>query len=339
MDADRTNTTDDTDAHRAHWREVVDRYRRPSTARALWQLVNTFIPYGLTWYAMYWAKDVAWWTLPPLIALAAALLLRIFIIFHDCGHGSFMPSTRTNDWIGRIAGVLTFTPYRHWTWEHSIHHGTTGHLDKRGTGDIWTMTVREYLASSRWKRFSYRLARNPFVLFVLAPLFVFGLMQRLPSPDAGRRERHSVWGTNLSLVCVAVALSHAFGAGTYLLLQLAVLALAGGAGIWMFYVQHQFEDVYWERDAQWNYVSAALQGSSFYKLPRVLQWFSASIGFHHVHHLSVRIPNYNLQRCHESNELLRDVKPLSLLASLRTLRLRLWDEHSRKLVGFGRVKR
>lgn len=334
MDVHTTSSRDSPD--RQGWREVVDRYRRPSRIRAIWQLSNTFIPYGLLWCLMYWGKEFAWWTLPPLVALAAGLLLRIFIIFHDCGHGSFFSSPRANDWVGRIAGVLTFTPYRHWTWEHAIHHGTTGHLDKRGTGDIWTMTVREYLASSRWRRFSYRLARNPVVLFVLAPFFVFGIAQRWPSPGAGTRERHSVWGTNLALLCVAVAMSHAFGVGTYFVLQVAMLGLAGGLGIWMFYVQHQFEDVYWERDREWNYVSAALEGSSFYQLPKVLQWFSASIGFHHVHHLSVRIPNYNLQRCHESHSLLRGVKPLSLLGSLRSLRLHLWDENSRKLVSFRR---
>lgn len=339
MTDDSQPTRDIRPAEKAAWRRAVERYRRPSTGRALWQLANTFLPYVLLWGLMYLGLSLSWWLTLPLAALAGAFLVRIFIIFHDCGHGSYFRSARANDIVGFVAGVLTFTPYYHWRWEHAIHHSTTGHLDKRGTGDIWTMTVQEYLESSRWRRFAYRLARNPVVLFVLAPLFVFVVMQRYPSPRANPRERHSVWWTNLAILCVGMGLSWLFGIAAYLLIQLVVTAVAGAIGVWMFYMQHQFEDVYWERGDDWDYAAAALQGSSFYKLPKILQWFSGSIGFHHIHHLSVRIPNYNLQKCHEADPLFQKVKPLTFGSSLKSLHLRLWDEQSRKLVGFGHLRR
>jgi len=235
--------------------------------------------------------------------------------------------------------VLSFTPYYQWRWEHSVHHATAGHLDQRGTGDVWTMTVQEYLESSRWKRFAYRLARNPFVLFVLAPLYLFVIRQRIPSAKASRRERYSVWWTNLALVGMAVAMSAWLGVVPYVVLQLVAIGSAGAAGVWLFYVQHQFEDAYWERKEDWNYTAAALRGSSFYELPRVLRWLSGNIGYHHVHHLSPRIPNYHLERCHRSAPRFRDVRPLTLRDSLKSLRLHLWDEGLRKLVSFRSLSR
>jgi omega-6 fatty acid desaturase (delta-12 desaturase) len=201
------------------------------------------------------------------------------------------------------------------------------------------MTVQEYLESSRWRRFAYRLARNPVVLFVLAPLFVFVVRQRFASANINRRERHSVWLMNLAILGVAAVLSWIFGIAAYLLLQSIVMMVAGAAGVWLFYVQHQFEDVYWERGDNWNYTAAALQGSSYYKLPRILQWFSGNIGFHHIHHLSPRIPNYNLQKCHESDPLFQQVKPLTLASSLKSLAFRLWDEEGKKLVGYAAMRR
>jgi omega-6 fatty acid desaturase (delta-12 desaturase) len=338
MDPNPTTTPTIGPADKAAWRRVIDKYRQPSTPRAVWQIVNTFVPYGLLWYLMYLSLAVSWWLTIPLAALTGALMVRIFIIFHDCGHGSYFRSGRANDIVGFIAGVLTFTPYYHWRWEHAIHHGSAGHLDKRGTGDIWTMTVQEYLESSRWKRFAYKLARNPFVLFVLAPLFLLFVMQRYPSPRASPRERQSVWWTNLLILCLAIGLSWIFGFVAYVLIQLTISAVGGAIGVWMFYVQHQFEDVYWERGDDWDYAAAALQGSSYYKLPRVLQWFSGNIGFHHIHHLSARIPNYNLQKCHEADPLFQQVKPLTFWGSLKASTLRLWDEKSRKLVGYGRAR-
>ncbi len=320
------------------WREIVEKYQQPSTKRAIWQLINTLVPYVLLWYLMYLTREISLWLTIPLAVLAGAFLVRVFIIFHDCGHGSYFKSRKANAVVGFLAGVLTFTPYYHWRWEHAIHHSSAGHLDKRGIGDVWTMTVQEYLESSRWRRFAYRLARNPLVLFVLAPLFLFVIRQRFASAHADQRERHSVWLMNLAIFCMAALLSWVFGVIAYLIIQLTVIMVAGAAGVWLFYVQHQFEDVYWERGDNWSYTAAALQGSSFYKLPKVLQWFSGNIGFHHIHHLSARIPNYNLQKCHESDPLFQQIRPTTLGSSLRSLTLRLWDEQSKKLVGFAHMK-
>jgi acyl-lipid omega-6 desaturase (Delta-12 desaturase) len=216
------------------WKRIVARYEQPSLPRALWQLTNTLIPYGLLWYLMYLSVALSWWLTVPVAVLAGAFLVRIFIIFHDCGHGSYFRSRRANDIVGFITGVLTFTPYYHWRWEHGVHHGSAGNLDRRGTGDVWTMTVQEYLQASRWRRFAYQLARNPFVLFVLAPLFVFLIMQRRPNPGANPRERRSVWWMNLALLGVATGLSLVFGLKTYLLIQLCVLMVAAAAGVWIF---------------------------------------------------------------------------------------------------------
>jgi omega-6 fatty acid desaturase (delta-12 desaturase) len=320
------------------WKEIVSKYQKPSTWRALWQIADTLGPYAALWYFMYLSLPVSWWITAPLAVLAGFFLVRIFIIFHDCGHGSFFKSQRANNAVGFITGVLTFTPYFHWRWEHSIHHASAGDLNKRGTGDIWTMTVQEYLESSRWKRFSYRLARNPLVLFLVGPLFLFLVWQRFPSPKANPRERRSVHLMNLAILGMAAALGWVFGVVPYLILQLTTLSVAGCVGVWMFYVQHQFEGVYWERGVDWDFTAAALRGSSFYKLPRVLQWFSGNIGFHHIHHLSSRIPNYNLERCHYSHPMFQTVTPVTPLSSLRSFPLRLWDEKLKKLVGFRHLK-
>jgi omega-6 fatty acid desaturase (delta-12 desaturase) len=301
---------------------------------ALWQVLNTLAPYAALWCLMYFSLRVSWWLAAPLAVLAGGFLVRMFIIFHDCGHGSFFSSTKANDTLGFITGVLTFTPYYHWRWEHAVHHASSGDLDRRGMGDVWTLTVQEYLEASRWKRFAYRLARNPVILFGLAPLYLFLFHLRFSSAKAGRRERHSVWWTNLALAAMAGGLIWLFGLKAYLLLQLIVLVVAGSAGVWLFYVQHQFEGVYWERNAEWDYSLAALQGSSFYKLPKVLQWFSGSIGFHHIHHLSPRIPNYHLEKCHRAEPLFQTVKPVTLFSSFKSFTFRLWDEQRRRLVGY-----
>ncbi len=320
------------------WKEIVARYQQPSLGRAVWQLVNTLVPYVVLWCLIYWSLRVSYWLVVPLVLLAGGFLVRLFIIFHDCGHGSFFKSSRANHFWGVLTGVLTFTPYYHWRWEHAIHHSSSGDLDRRGTGDVWTLTVQEYLEASRWKRFAYRLARNPIVLFILAPLFLFLVWQRIPNPKAGSRERRSIYWTNLGLLGMAAGMSWLFGWKAYLIIQLSVMAVAGSAGIWLFYVQHQFDGVYWERGADWDYTTAALKGSSFYKLPRILQWFSGNIGFHHIHHLSPRIPNYNLERCHKSEPLFQTVKPVTLFASFKSFTFRLWDEQRRKLVGYGHLR-
>ncbi|MEI6786400.1 MAG: fatty acid desaturase [Verrucomicrobiota bacterium] len=316
------------------WKDVVVRYQKSEVWSGVWQVVNTLVPYAALWCLMYATLQVSWWLTLPLAVLAGGFLVRLFIISHDCGHGSFLPSRQANDILGFITGVLTFVPYHHWRWEHALHHATSGDLDRRGTGDVWTLTVQEYLEASRWKRFSYRLARNPAVLFGLAPLFLFLIKMRFPSAKAPRRERHSVAWTNLAIVALAAGMSGVFGLQTYLLLQVFVMLVAGTAGVWLFYVQHQFEGVYWERGAGWDYATAALKGSSFYKLPKVLQWFSGNIGFHHIHHLSPRIPNYHLEQCHRAEPLFQTVKPVTLCGSLKSLTFRLWDERHHRLVGY-----
>jgi omega-6 fatty acid desaturase (delta-12 desaturase) len=323
----------------AEWKKIVAQYQQPSTWRALWQIIDTLVPYALLWYLMYLSLEVSWWVTVPLAVLAGALLVRIFIIFHDCGHGSFFKSRKVNDVVGFIAGMLTFTPYYHWRWEHAIHHASAGHLDKRGKGDIWTMTVQEYLESSRWKKFAYRLARNPIVLFVIAPLYLFLVSQRFPSRDANPRDRRSVYWMNFAVCSTAAALSWVYGLKEYIFIQLIVIGVAASAGLWMFYVQHQFEGVYWERGDEWDFTRAALEGSSFYKLPKILQWFSGNIGFHHVHHLSSRIPNYNLERCHRSHPMFQEVKPITLFPSLKSFTLRLWDEKRKKLIGYRELRK
>lgn len=323
----------------AAWKKIVARYQKPSTGRALWQVANTLVPYAALWALMFFTARISWWLTVPLAVLAGAILVRAFIIFHDCGHGSFLKSAIANHILGAVMGVLTFTPFYHWRWLHALHHSSSGDLDRRGTGDVWTLTVQEYLESSRWKRFAYRLARNPMVLFVLAPLFLFLIQQRVPSFKAPARERYSVYWTNLALGGMAAGLIAIFGLKAYVIIQLTVLVTAGAVGVWLFYVQHQFEGVYWERTEQWDYAEAALKGSSFYKLPKVLQWFSGNIGFHHIHHLSPRIPNYNLERCHDAEPLFQTVKPVTLFSSFKSLTFRLWDEQRRKLVGFRGLRR
>jgi acyl-lipid omega-6 desaturase (Delta-12 desaturase) len=320
------------------WRETVMKYQRAALRRALWQVLNTLVPYAALWYLMYLSLAVSHWLTAGLALVASGFLVRAFIIFHDCGHGSFFKSSKANHVLGFVTGILCFTPFYHWRWQHALHHASAGDLDRRGTGDVWTLTVEEYLKASRWKRFAYRLARNPFVLFVLAPLFLFVVTQRIPSRKAGRRERNSVYLTNLALVAQAVCMGFLLGFKTYLLLQGGLMLAAGVAGVWLFYVQHQFEGVYWERGQEWDYATAALQGSSFYKLPRILQWFSGNIGFHHIHHLSPRIPNYHLEKCHRAEPLFQAVQPVTLLSSLKCLTFRLWDEQRRCLVSFRALK-
>jgi omega-6 fatty acid desaturase (delta-12 desaturase) len=322
----------------ASWRQVVAKYEHPDLPRSVWQVVNTVIPYCILWYLMYRSLEVSYWTTLALSVLTAGFLVRIFIIFHDCGHAAFFKSQKANDLLGFIAGVLTLTPYFGWRREHAIHHATAGDLDRRGVGDIWTLTVKEYLDLPPRRRLEYRLYRNPLLMFVLGPLFVFLIRHRFAGPTASKRERDSVRWTNLALLGIVASMHAAIGIKALVLVHLPIVMIASAAGVWLFYVQHQYEGVYWERHEHWDYVTLALQGSSFYKLPRILQWFTGNIGFHHIHHLSPRIPNYFLERCHEENPMFQEVKPITLCASFKSLTFRLWDEEGRKLVGFGYLK-
>ncbi|MFB3114818.1 MAG: fatty acid desaturase [Nitrospirales bacterium] len=320
------------------WQQVVAKYDNPDLRRSVWQVFNSFVPYFILWYVMYRSLAVSYWITLALSVLAAGFVVRIFIIFHDCGHGAFFKSQKANDVWGFIAGVLTFTPYYSWRHEHAMHHATAGDLDRRGVGDIWTLTVKEYLGLSPRKRLVYRIYRNPLVMFGIGSLLLFLVHYRFPRRGVGKRERHSVYWTNLAIVVILTLSSVTIGIKAFVLIQLPVMVIASTAGVWLFYVHHQFEGVYWEHHDKWDYVTAALQGSSFYKLPKVLQWVTGNIGFHHVHHLAPRIPNYYLERCHEEDPIFQEVKPITLLASLKLLTLRLWDEDRRQLVGFGHIK-
>jgi len=318
-----------------NWRQIVAAYQHSDTKRSVWQVANSVVPYLALWYLAYRLLAVSYWLALPVALLAAGFMVRVFIIFHDCGHGSFFASGRANSVLGFITGVLTFTPYDDWRAEHARHHATAGDLDQRGTGDVWTMTVKEYRQASFRQRVGYRAYRNPFVLLGVAPLYVFLLKQRFPRRGSTARARMSVHLTNLALASIFAVLFATAGVKATLLIELPLLAAAGAAGVWLFYVQHQFEGVYWARRDSRDFVAAAMQGSSLYALPTVLQWFSGNIGFHHNHHLAPRIPNYRLPKAYREQPLLQRVDRLTLLSSLRSLRLRLYDEDSRRLIGFG----
>jgi len=265
---------------------------------------------------------------------AAGLLMRIFIILHDCGHGSFFRSGRANHFIGTLCGILTLTPYSQWTREHALHHASSGDLGRRGVGDVSTLTVREYSALSGWERFKYRFYRHPVVMLLIGPQYLFIVSYRFVSRHSGRRERNNVYLTNIAAFVVAATLCSTIGVKTFLLIWIPISVIAGGTAVWLFYIQHQYETAYWQRAPVWDYVEAAVNGSSYYKLPRVLQWFSGNIGLHHVHHLSPKIPNYKLERCHNEVQMFDNVTVIAFWESFRSLSLKLWDEDKRRLVGF-----
>jgi omega-6 fatty acid desaturase (delta-12 desaturase) len=319
------------------WEKIIMKYNRPILFKSIWQICNSFIPYAILWFIMYRSLEYSYWITLPLSVLASGFLIRLFIIFHDCGHGSFFSSKRANSVVGVIMGILTFTPYFMWSYQHRIHHATSGNLDKRGTGDIWTMTVEEYQKSSAKTRFFYRLLRNPFILFTFGPVFVISFQHRVTHNTMTKKEKINVYFTNIMILLMAASISLLIGIKAYLLIQLPILLFSHSAGLWLFYVQHQYEDASWERESKWDYKTAAIKGSSFLKLPVILQWFTGNIGFHHVHHLSSRIPNYNLARCHYENDIFREVKIIDIFASFKTLRLSLWDEANRRMTSFRRI--
>jgi len=327
-------------ASRPDWYQDVSRYQQPDLGKAIWQIVNTFVPYIALWVLMVRTVQlrVSYWITLALAVVAAGFLVRIFIIFHDCGHSSFFASRRANTVLGYITGILTFTPYEDWRRSHGVHHATVGDLDRRGTGDVYTMTVDEYRAAPLLKRIAYRLYRHPLVTFGLGPAFVFLITQRFPHKGTGKRQRYSVYLTDLAILAIIAVASLTIGFRTYVLVQLPIMLIAGAAGVWLFYIQHQFEGVYWARHEEWDPWRAALEGSSYYKLPRVLQWFTGNIGLHHIHHVRPRIPNYNLQRCYDEVPAMQAVKPLTIRPSLKALRFDLYDEKQKKLVSFGSLK-
>jgi omega-6 fatty acid desaturase (delta-12 desaturase) len=313
---------------------ALDRYTKPRLDRSILDLATSVVPYLALVVAIYLVQRVSVPLSLLLVVPAAGFLIRVFIVFHDCTHGSFLRSRRANDLLGGVLGILVWLPYRAWQHEHAVHHATAGDLERRGVGDITTLTVAEYTALPWPRRLAYRLFRNPVVMFGLGWIVVLLLKPRLVPRGSSRRVRRSVLQTNAVLAVVVAALCFAVGWRAYLLVQGPIFLVAGVAGVWLFYVQHQFEDTYWQEHADWRYEQAALQGSSYLRLPRVLQFFTGNIGFHHVHHLSVGIPNYNLQAAHENTEHLRAVPELTFMDGIRATRLKLWDERTRRLVPF-----
>jgi omega-6 fatty acid desaturase (delta-12 desaturase) len=325
---------------RPDWGRAIAPFSRSDTRKAVWQLINTVAPY-LAVLALMVVSVVRGWPYPVTLALAfpaAGLSIRIFIFFHDCCHDSYFASRRANRIVGYITGILTFTPFDDWKRSHNIHHSTAGDLDNRGTGDVWTMTVDEYLGSPRLTRLGYRLVRNPFFLLMVVPFWLSMIAYRIPHRGAGARAAVSVLITNLGLAAIFTAAALTVGWRTYLLVQVPVILISWTMGVWLFYVQHQYENAYWTHADQRDPLDAALKGSSYYKLPKVLQWMTGNIGLHHIHHLRPRIPNYHLQACQDAVPALQAVRPLTLKRSLKSVALNLWDERNQKMVGFGAIR-
>ena len=321
------------------WLKALADYREPSLLRSLTELVITATPFVILWVAAWWALSYSYWLTLALSVPAVLFLVRLFLIQHDCGHGSFFRQRKLNDWVGRTLGVVTLTPYEDWRHSHAVHHASTGNLERRGIGDIITLTVREYEALSWRKRLGYRLYRNPIVMFIIGPAYLYLIRNRLPVEFTKAEWRYwlSAMGTNLAIALVVCALIYAVGAGPFFMVHLPITLLAASIGVWLFYVQHQFEDTSWAEKKDWNLHEAALYGSSHYELPAVLRWFSANIGVHHVHHLSSRIPYYRLQQVLRDYPELATIQRLTLAKSFATVKLKLWDENRQKLVSFAKA--
>ena len=323
------------------WAQMLAKYRGSILWKSLWQLTNTAVLFIGMWYLTLRSLEIGYW-LTLLLAVPTSLMVaRLFMIQHDCGHGSFFKSTTANTAVGYVIGIITLVPYTYWRKTHAIHHASSGDLDARTFGDIDTLTVREYLSRPKFKRFLYRLYRHPVVLLVIAPGYQFVLKHRLPLdiPRSWKREWLSVHATNIGIAALVAFMWWLVGLERFLLVQLPVTLITGAIGVYLFYVQHQYEDTYWRYKEAWNYYASGLEGASHLVMPKILQWCTANIGLHHIHHVASRIPNYSLQQCFDENPLLQRATKLTLWTSVRTLRLTLWDEDSRQLVGFRELKR
>jgi acyl-lipid omega-6 desaturase (Delta-12 desaturase) len=322
----------------AFWRRRLSRYEQANRRRALLDLATSALPYAALSVVMYVALSISYLLALAVAVLAAVSLVRTFVVFHDCSHGSFLASKRANAWVGTVLGLLLYSPFLRWQHDHAIHHATSGDLGRRGVGDIRTLTVAEYGALPWRGRFGYRLLRNPLVMFALGPIVAMVVGPRIVARGARPRMRRSVIATNVALAALVGGLCWLIGWRAYLLVWAPPALLAGSIGIWLFYVQHQFENAYWQSGNDWSYADAALRGSSYLKLPKLLQFCTGNIGYHHVHHLSARIPNYNLQRAHEENPIFHYVPTLSLWDGLRAVALKLWDEDRGRLVTFAQAR-
>jgi omega-6 fatty acid desaturase (delta-12 desaturase) len=323
------------------WVQILAKYREPSTRRSVMELVVTLGPFVGLWVLAWLAMSVSYWLTLALALVNAAFLVRLFCIQHDCGHASFFRNRTVQDWVGRCLGVLTLTPYDVWKRTHAIPHAQHGNLDQRGIGDVLTLTVEEYRSRGRFGRLLYRLYRHPFVLFGIGPIYLFILQNRLPVGlmRAGWRFWGAAGGTNLALAAILGTMIWLEGPMPVLLIFLPTSILAGAIGVWLFYVQHQFEETHWAKGDDWQLHEAALAGSSHYVLPQPLRWLSANIGIHHVHHLYSRIPFYRLPEVLREHAGLASVQRVTLLQSLRSVNLHLWDEKSRRLVSFHEARR
>ncbi len=325
----------------SEWKKLVAKYYSPHVVKSSWQLINSFSLFIAVWVLMYLSLDINYLITILLSFPAAGLMARIFIIQHDCGHGSFFKSKKVNDFWGMFCSIFTFTPYHYWRKSHAIHHASAGKLEQRGIGDIYTMTVKEYLGKTKWGRLKYRLYRNPVFLFVVIPTILFLVVYRFP--DYKKKELKPVYSstyyTSLVIAALVGLVIWLVGFKEFLMIQLPISIVTSSLGAWLFFIQHQFEDTYWATKGEWDYTEAALSGSSYYKLPKVLQWFTGNIGFHHIHHLSPRIPNYQLEKCHKENPVLQTNSVLTLRKSFKSIFLSLWDEKKKKLVSFRYLKK
>lgn len=312
----------------------VKPFANANHTKSTFQLLNTIPPLLLTWVLAYLSLSVSVWLSIGLAVVAAGFIVRSFIIFHDCTHGSFYQSKKKNNLLGTITGIITLFPYEKWKREHAIHHASSSNLDKRGVGDIWVMTVDEYKDASKWRKFTYRAYRNPVVMFGLGPLYLMLVANRTNRSDAKKKEKQNTYLINIVLLLLFTGLIFALGWQAFLLVHGISLYLAAALGIWLFYIQHTFEDSYFEEESEWNYVKAAVDGSSYYQLPKLLQWLSGNIGYHHVHHLAPRVPNYNLEEAHESTPPLQYATTITMKTSLDSLRYRLYDPEQKAFITF-----
>lgn len=314
-------------------------YAKSDARKSVLQLINTIPPLLILWYVSYQTLQISVWLMIPFAVLAAGFVVRTFIIFHDCTHGSFLKGRKANDIVGTITGVLTLFAYEKWKREHAIHHASSSNLDKRGVGDIWVMTVDEYVEASKWERFCYRMYRNPLIMFVLGPFYLVLVSSRFNRKDARQKEKNNTYLTNIILVALYTGMILLVGWQSFVIVQATIMFVAGALGIWLFYIQHTFEDSYFEEESEWDYVKAAVEGSSYYKLPRVLQWATGNIGFHHVHHLSPRVPNYHLEEAHNSTPPLHMATTITLKSSFESLKYKLYAPEKMGFVTFAEVRR